>query len=47
MSMSDAPLGRTQHTAVWTGVQMVVWGGYDGSYLGNGGRCAEQQDKGC
>src|SRR5439155_13216436 len=27
--VSGAPSGRAQHTAVWTGSQMVVWGGYD------------------
>ena len=24
----DAPTGRTRHTAVWTGTEMIVWGGY-------------------
>ena len=36
-SMADAPTGRSQHTALWTGVHMFVWGGFDGSYLGTGG----------
>src|SRR5438477_3313715 len=27
---TDAPSGRYQHTAVWTGSEMIVWGGYDG-----------------
>jgi N-acetylneuraminic acid mutarotase len=26
-SMAGAPLGRTGHTAVWTGKEMIVWGG--------------------
>ncbi len=30
--------GRSGHTAVWTGSFLIVWGGFDGSYLGNGGR---------
>jgi N-acetylneuraminic acid mutarotase len=40
----EAPLGdslpsaRQLHTAVWTGSEMIVWGGWDGSYLGTGGR---------
>jgi hypothetical protein len=34
-SASDAPLGRTGHTAVWTGDQMVLWGG---STPGSGAR---------
>src|SRR5439155_1355888 len=36
------PLGRESHTAVWTGSEMIVWGGYtfiSGSgYLNTGGR---------
>lgn len=34
VSTTDAPAGRDSHTAVWTGTQMIVWGGY--SNLGNG-----------
>ena len=31
--------GRYYHTAVWTGSEMIVWGGYDGlHYLNAGGR---------
>src|SRR5438270_6103233 len=29
-SLTNAPLGRSLHTAVWTGSEMIVWGGYDG-----------------
>jgi N-acetylneuraminic acid mutarotase len=25
----DAPLGRDLHTAVWTGIEMIIWGGYN------------------
>jgi N-acetylneuraminic acid mutarotase len=36
---TDAPDGRTVHTAVWTGTEMIVWGGYDGnSAVNTGGR---------
>jgi Putative metal-binding motif/Galactose oxidase, central domain/Kelch motif/Thrombospondin type 3 repeat len=36
---SDTPLARTDHTAVWTGSRMVVWGGVIGStYTNTGGR---------
>jgi N-acetylneuraminic acid mutarotase len=36
---SIAPAARQDHTAVWTGTHMVVWGGYDGSgELNDGGR---------
>ncbi len=27
-STTGAPLGRKNHTAIWTGTKMVVWGGY-------------------
>src|SRR5215472_4464226 len=33
-----SPDGRVLHTAVWTGSEMIVWGGDDGSYLNTGGR---------
>ncbi len=32
------PTGRSSHTAVWTGTEMIVWGGYGGSHLNTGGR---------
>ena len=35
---SDAPSGRNGHTVVWTGTEMIVWGGYGGSYFNTGGR---------
>jgi len=43
MSTSGAPSARYNHTAVWTGSEMIVWGGYnyDGSshyYWSDGGR---------
>jgi N-acetylneuraminic acid mutarotase len=28
-STTDAPTPRLNHTAVWTGSEMIVWGGYD------------------
>jgi hypothetical protein len=34
----NAPVKRGLHIAVWTGTRMVVWGGYNGSYLNTGGR---------
>jgi len=38
-STTGAPSVRELHTAVWTGTQMIVWGGLDGSnYLNTGGR---------
>src|SRR5437870_3648559 len=33
-----APDGRYLHTAVWTGSEMIVWGGYNGSFVNTGGR---------
>ena len=28
-STTNAPAARAFHTAVWTGSEMIVWGGYD------------------
>jgi N-acetylneuraminic acid mutarotase len=38
-SVINAPLARVEHTAVWTGSEMIVWGGIDDSlnYLNSGG----------
>ena len=33
-----AVAARRNHTAVWTGTQMIVWGGYDGLFPNLGGR---------
>ena len=30
-STTNAPAGRLDHTAVWTGNEMIVWGGYSGN----------------
>jgi N-acetylneuraminic acid mutarotase len=42
---SNAPDGRYDHTAIWTGSEMIVWGGYNNvSDLNTGGRyCAQSQ----
>src|ERR1051325_1077405 len=37
-STANAPTGRFGHTAVWTGSEMIVWGGYDGNLAITGGR---------
>src|SRR5205814_7902454 len=38
-SAINAPHGRFAHTAVWTGSEMTVWGGYNnGKSLNSGGR---------
>ncbi len=38
-SATNAPSARPGHTAVWTGSEMIVWGGFNGSgYLNTGGR---------
>ena len=31
VTTSGAPAGRHLHTAVWTGSEMLVWGGFNGS----------------
>jgi N-acetylneuraminic acid mutarotase len=37
-STTGAPAIRYYHTAVWTGSEMIVWGGFNGSNLNSGGR---------
>ena len=37
-STKGAPSERYWHTAVWTGTEMIIWGGYDGGHLNSGGR---------
>jgi len=37
-NLTGAPTARRQHTAVWTGTVMVVWGGTDLTPLNTGGR---------
>ena len=38
-SITNAPAGRQYHTAVWTGSEMIVWGGFNGSInVNTGGR---------
>jgi N-acetylneuraminic acid mutarotase len=38
ISPTAAPAGRREHTAVWTGTEMVVWGGVGAGFLSTGGR---------
>ncbi len=37
-STANAPAPRTNHTAVWTGSEMIVWGGNDVGAFNTGGR---------
>ena len=37
-STASAPAGRLGHTTVWTGSEMVVWGGFNPGTLNTGGR---------
>jgi N-acetylneuraminic acid mutarotase len=37
VTTTGAPAARDLHTAVWTGSEMIVWGGF-GSGLNDGGR---------
>jgi N-acetylneuraminic acid mutarotase len=43
---SNAPTGRVAHTAVWTGTEMIIWGGADGlfSVINTGGRYNPNSD---
>jgi N-acetylneuraminic acid mutarotase len=36
-STTNVPSARDQHTAVWTGTKMIVWGGFDGTSAVNTG----------
>ena len=39
VSTISTPTARSRHTAVWSGSEMIVWGGYGGTgYLADGGR---------
>lgn len=40
----NAPDGRDHHTAVWTGAEMIVWGGLQNSVLNTGGRYNPNSD---
>src|SRR4051794_19390289 len=46
-SVSNAPTGRYGHTAVWTGTEMIVWGGEDENfvYLNSGGKYNPGSDR--
>ncbi|MBN2507344.1 MAG: immunoglobulin domain-containing protein, partial [Verrucomicrobia bacterium] len=47
MTTEDAPESRTGHTAVWTGMRMLVWGGRQlplDAYLNSGGSYDPQTD---
>ncbi len=37
-STTNAPAARYSHVAVWTGGEMIVWGGWATNPLGTGGR---------
>jgi uncharacterized delta-60 repeat protein len=44
-SMTNAPIGRGHHTAVWTGSEMIAWGGGQaGSDSNTGGRYNPETD---
>ncbi len=34
---SSTPSARSEHSAIWTGSEMIVWGGYDGANVYNTG----------
>ena len=34
---ANVPVARWYHTAIWTGAEMIIWGGYDGVSLLNSG----------
>ncbi|MGE5240659.1 MAG: Ig-like domain-containing protein [Bacteroidota bacterium] len=38
LTINEVPTGRFDHSAVWTGSEMIVWGGNDGTFANTGGR---------
>ncbi|HEX7043548.1 MAG TPA: Ig-like domain-containing protein [Burkholderiales bacterium] len=45
ITSTDAPEPRRDHSAVWTGTEMIVWGGQgSGTYLGDGKRYNPETD---
>src|SRR5437773_2928120 len=46
-SLTNAPAGRSSHTAVWTGSEMIVWGGATSGpiYFNTGGRYNPSTDR--
>jgi hypothetical protein len=38
MTTTNAPVGRRSGVAIWTGLEMIVWGGYDGTTFNNNGQ---------
>jgi hypothetical protein len=38
LTPTDAPSPRYAHTGVWSGSQMIIWGGRDGGTFNTGGR---------
>lgn len=43
-TFSGVPSARNDHQAVWTGTEMIVWGGSDGSLTNTGGRYSPATD---
>jgi N-acetylneuraminic acid mutarotase len=43
-STNNPPLARWLHTAVWTGIEMIVWGGDNAGSLDTGGRYRPSTD---
>src|SRR5213076_1993645 len=45
-SVTNAPTARRAHTAVWTGSEMIIWGGDNGfnGYFDTGGRYSADTD---
>ena len=37
-STVNTPSARQRHTAIWTGSELIIWGGFDGAYVNTGAR---------
>jgi N-acetylneuraminic acid mutarotase len=44
ISLTNAPDSRREHSAVWTGTEMIVWGGYGDHPWSSGGRYDPSSD---
>jgi len=44
IATNNAPSARRGHTSIWSGKEMIVWGGEDGSALNTGGRYLPDSD---
>ena len=47
VSTTNAPSDRSLHTAIWTGSEMIIWGGSNGGFFNDGARYDPAADTWC